>query len=217
PRRRQLRAFMAAILGSDGPSVAQLGERSRAGLRAGCCRKRAFRAAAALKHVPTIPESRQAYLELRSVRLGGSGGSGDSRARAQHPLDLAMLRQGRRRRIHLRQNDGSSALGSNRLDGKPVRAASDAQVTAGFVALSTTSRATGSLELFDSNNTKVFAPTCRPGTVPVPLCDSQLVTSRPLSVSLARRTAPSEGPLTWIPTESDVTNPAVGLLVLVIV
>src|SRR5215475_6346765 len=103
------------------------------------------------------------------------------------------------------------------LMGKPVRAASDAQVTAGFVALSTTSRATGSLELFDSNNTKVFAPTCRPGTVPVPLCDSQLVTSRPLSVSLARRTAPSEGPLTWIPTESDVTNPAVGLLVLVIV
>src|SRR5258707_7851339 len=103
------------------------------------------------------------------------------------------------------------------LIGKLTSAASDTHVTAGFVALSITSRATGSLEFFDSNNLKVFDPTSRPDTTPTPSCDSQLVTLSPFSVSLVWRIASLEGPVTLIDTEFVVTNPIVGVSGVVIV
>src|SRR5262249_32853410 len=92
----------------------------------------------------------------------------------------------------------------------------DAHVTAGCVALSITSCATASLEPFDSNSLNVFAPTCRPDTTPAPVCDTNIVTSTPFSVSLARRSASAEGPAIWINTESFATYPTGVVSVLVI-
>src|SRR5258708_16348022 len=102
----------------------------------------------------------------------------------------------------------SDAVG---LIGKLASAASDTHVTAGFVALSITSRATGSLEFFDSNNLKVFDPTSRPDTTPTPSCDSQLVTLSPFSLSSVWRIASLEVPGTFIDTEFVLTTPLVGV------
>src|SRR5580700_2891850 len=76
--------------------------------------------------------------------------------------------------------------------GKLTRWASDAHETAGPVALSTTSRPTGSHEavrskdeeFFDSNSKIVFDPTFRPDSTPLPPCDNALGSSSPFSVTL---------------------------------
>ena len=119
----QSRAAWAATVTTRGrrpatpqPSHFETRESSRPGLRAGRSRNRALGAATALKHVAAV----QTVGKRTSNRVPYSwvvaGWPGDSGARLQDALDLAVLRQRCGRRNELRESDGGPTLGPGRLD-----------------------------------------------------------------------------------------------------